>query len=165
MLAEASGLCEVDKACAPRPILFDCGGITDKGGAAFLQALRGSKQGTAIIDQAYGDHKAAFDAWIAALSLDGRGVTSFAKYVYPPMVSDPLTGAKIGVKVRATRKDATGATVTLQGPTEVDFTANVNDSIVNASARFYRLKGKKGKVTVSVTTTETDFRFAIIKLK
>ena len=141
------------------------GGITDKGGAAFLQALRGSKQGTAIIDQVYGDHKAAFDAWIAALSLDGRGVTSYARYVYSPMVSDPLTGAKIGVKVRASRQDATGATIKLQGPTEEDFTADVNDSVVNASARFYKLKGKKGKVKVSVTTTESDFRFAIIKLK
>ena len=141
------------------------GGITDKGGAAFLKALRGSKQGTDIIDQAYGDHKAAFDSWIGALSLDGRGVTTHPRYVYKSLVSDPLTGAMIGVKVRGSRKDATGATIKLEGPTEEDFTADVNETVANASARFYKLTGKKGKVTVSVTTTVSDFRFAVIKLK
>ncbi len=141
------------------------GGITDRGGAAFLKALRGSKQGTAIIDQVYGSHKTAFDKFIAALSLDGRGITTYVPYIYRPLVSDPLTGAKIGVKIRGSRKDATGATVKLTGPLEEDLTGSVNDSIANAGARFYKLTGKTGKVKIKVAATASDFRFAVIKVK
>ena len=141
------------------------GGITDRGGAAFLQALRGAKQGTAIIDQAYGDHKAAFDKFIAALALDGRGVTTYAPYLYMPLASDPLTGAKIGVKIRGSRQDATGATIKLTGPLEEDLTGSVNDTIANAGARFYKLTGKTGKVTIKVAATASDFRYAVVKVK
>lgn len=142
------------------------GGITDKGGATFLQALRNpSKQGTAAIDAAYGDHKAAFDKWIATIALDGRGVTSHAAYNYKAPVSDPVTGASIGIGIRGTFKDETGASVTLTGPLEEALTGDTDDSIVNASARFYTLKGKTGKVKVKVTSAGSDFRFAVIKLK
>lgn len=39
-LAEATGKCEADADCAAWPILFDCGGITDKLSADKLRALR-----------------------------------------------------------------------------------------------------------------------------
>jgi len=142
------------------------GSISDSGGAAFLKALRDpGKQGTAAIDAAYGNHKSAFDAWIAAMALDGRGVTSFAGYNYGPAKSDPVQGGTIGLRVRGTLKDNTGASVTLKGPLEEDLTGATNDSVANASARFYLLKGKSGKVKVKVTTAEKDFRYAVVKLK
>ena len=97
--------------------------------------------------------------------MDGRGVTSYAGLNYKSLVTDPVGGGKIGLRVRGTLKDHTGASVTLKGPLEDNLTGAVNDAVVNASARFYLLKGKSGKVAVKVSTTESNFRFAVIKLK
>jgi len=143
------------------------GGITDAGGAALLQQIHTtSKQGAEAVAEAYGkSFKDAFDGWIAAVSLDGRGLTSFSSYVFKDLVDDPKTGNKIGVKIRGTRKDDTGADVELKGPIENDLTADVSDAIPNATGKFFVLKGQSGTVSVSVTTQEQDFRFALIKLK
>lgn len=142
------------------------GSLTDKGGAAFLAKLHGStKQGVDAINAALGDYRNLFDTWISAMALDGRGVTSYSRYVYKPLVSDPVTGNMVGLKVRGSRVDSTGASVTLTGPLEEALTANTDDAIPNASGKLFLLKGKTGKVTVKVTSAATDFRFVVVKLK
>jgi len=142
------------------------GSITDSGGAAMLAKLHTTDQpGVPAVEAAYGPFKEAFDGWIAAVALDGRGVTTFAKYVFKDLVDDPVTGNQIGLKIRGPRKDATGAVVTLEGPLEEDLTADVSDTIPNATGKLFLLKGQSGKVNVSVTSQEQDFRFALIKLK
>jgi hypothetical protein len=151
-------------------VSYSASTITDKGGAAFLKQLHTSTQlGTAAVSEAaaphFKDFKEAFDYWIAAVSLDGRGVTSYPKYVYQELVDDPVGGAKIGVKIRGSRKDHTGATVELKGPLEEEITKDATGTIPNATARFYLLKGKTGKVSVTVSSQESDFRFAVVKVK
>jgi len=145
------------------------GTITDKGGAAFLKALHTSdKQGTAAITAqagSFGDFKSVFDHWMAALALDGRGVTEYARYVYQPLVTDPVTGAQIGMKIRGTRKDNKGSDVKLEGFIEDSISEDKSDTTPNATGKFFLLKGKTGKVEVSVTSQDTDIRFALIKVK
>jgi len=109
--------------------------------------------------------KGAVDGWITAISLDGRGVTDYAKYVFQPLIDDPKTGNKVGLKIRGTRKDSSGTDVTLQGPLEDDLTANVSDTIPNATGKFFKLAGQTGKVNVTVKCQEADFHYAVIKLK
>jgi hypothetical protein len=146
------------------------GTLTDKGGAAMLRALHtSSKQGTAAISAVaapdFTDFKGVFDYWITAVALDGRGATTYPKYIFQDLVSDPLTGAKIGVKIRGTRKDNTGADVNLEGPPPDPISGNTSGTIPNATGKFYLLKDKSGKVSVSVTSKESDIRFALIKIK
>ena len=143
------------------------GGISDKGGAAFLKRLHTtSKQGTGALDQALGkSYKAAFDSWIAALALDGRGISSYGAYNYKALTTDPVTGNSIGLKVRGSRKDNDGKMVKLTGPTEESLAADTDESVSNGSAKFYELKGTSGKKTIKVTSKASDFRFALIKLK
>ncbi len=142
------------------------GGITDKGGAAFLKRLHTtSKQGVAAVSEAFGaSYKSAFDTWVAAVALDGRGVTSYKAHRYMALVDDPVTGRKIGLKVRGTRKDADGQSVKLDGPNYEDLTTDASESVANSSAKLFLLK-KKGKLTVKVTTKAKDFRFAVVKIK
>jgi hypothetical protein len=142
------------------------GSITDGGGAAMLQKLHTSdKQGGAAVAAAYGDPKQAFDGWVAAISLDGRGVTTDSRYIFQALVDDPVTSQKVGVKIRGQRNNDNGDPVDLQGPIEEDLTADVSESIPNATAKFFLLKGKSGKVSVTVETQEQDFRFAVFKIK
>jgi hypothetical protein len=143
------------------------GSITDKGGAKMLAALHTSTaQGTAAVTAAYGDFKTAFDYWIVAMALDGRGVTTYGKYVYQELVDDPLaSGTKIGLKIRGSRKDNTGASVNLEGPNEDSITGDKSDTIPNATGKFFKLTGKTGDLKIKVTTPDTDFRFVVIKLK
>jgi hypothetical protein len=143
------------------------GSITDKGGATLLTAFHtSSQQGTAAVTAAYGDFKSAFDYWIAAIALDGRGLTSYGKYVYGELIDDPVaSGTKIGLKIRGQRKDNTGAIVTLDGPNEDSISGNKSDTIPNATGKYFKLTGKTGDLKISVTTPEKDFRFAVIKLK
>jgi hypothetical protein len=146
------------------------GTITDKGGAAFLKALHTStKQGVNAVNAAlagtFADWKAGYDNWMAAMSLDGRGFTTYARYVYQGLENDPVTNNQIGVKIRGERKDNTGATVQLTGPLETDATVGDNAGTVpNASAKLFLLKGQTGTITVKVTCKDSDFRFAVIKL-
>ena len=143
------------------------GTIADKGGAAWLQSLVTSdKQGTDNVTASYGDYKDAMNNWIAAIVLDGRSVTDYVGFNYDPLVTDPVTGNSIGMIVRGTRKDNTGADVNLQGPLENNFSGpSVDETIPNSSAKFFKLSGQTGKVKISVTTQESDFRFAVIKIK
>ena len=76
-----------------------------------------------------------------------------------------MTGNQIGLKIRGTRKDATGANVTLTGPLEENLTADTSGTVANATGKLYLLKGQTGKVQLSVTSQEQDMRFALIKLK
>ena len=143
------------------------GGITDGGGAAFLKKLHtSSTKGTAAVDQAFGkSYKVAFDTWVAALALDGRGVTTFAAHKYKALVDDPVTGSKIGLKVHGKMKDNDGQMVTLDGPITEDLTGDTDETLASSSAKFFVLKKKTGKVTISVTSKAKDFRFAVIKIK
>jgi len=142
------------------------GSITDKGGAALLASIHTSdKRGVEAVAATYGPFKGAVDGWITAISLDGRGVTDYAKYVFQPLIDDPKTGNKVGLKIRGTRKDSSGTDVTLQGPLEEDLTANVSDTIPNATGKFFKLAGQTGKVNVTVKCQEADFHYAVIKLK
>ncbi|MCB9555137.1 MAG: hypothetical protein H6707_03460 [Deltaproteobacteria bacterium] len=138
----------------------------DKGGATWLKALLASdKAGVDGITATYGDYKAAFNNWIAAVVLDGRDVTDFAAYNYAPLITDPLTGSAIGLVVRGTRKDASGSEITLQGPLEKKLNSGDNaDTIPNGGAKFFALSGLTGEATIEVTTQESDFRFAVIKV-
>ena len=142
------------------------GGITDKGGAAFLKKLHTtSQQGVAAINTAYGaSAKSAFDTWVAAVALDGRGITSYKAHKYMDLVDDPVTGNKLGLKVRGTRKDADGQSVKLDGPNFEDLTTDASESVANSSAKLFLLK-KKGKLTIKVTSQAKDFRFAVVKIK
>ncbi len=139
----------------------------DQGGAAWLQAVHQSdKLGVEAIDATYGDHKQAFADWVAAVALDGRGVTDFPAYSFAALVDDPVTGNKIGLTMRGKAPDASGAEVELAGPLDEELTEDSTDeTIPNAAARFFLLKGKSGPVKISVTTAESDFRFAVIKIK
>lgn len=144
------------------------GSISDKGGAAFLASLHTTeKVGTEAIKASYGDFKDAFAAWLTAIALDGRGVTDYSKYVFQDLIDDPANpGAKIGVKIRGTNKDDTGNEVKLEGPIEDDITADTTDgTIPNATGKFYLLKNKTGKVTISVNSQDNNFSFAVIKIK
>lgn len=142
------------------------GSITDTGGAALLQKIRGSsKTGVDAVVEANGEYKQSFDRWIAAVGLDGRGVTTDSRFKYDELTSDPITNNKIGIKIRGKRVDDTGATVDLLGPLEEDLTGDTQDSIPNATGKLFRLKGKTGKVTVSMTSQDTELRFAVLKLK
>jgi hypothetical protein len=142
------------------------GSITDKGGAALLASIHTSdKRGVDAVSEKYAPFKDAFDGWITAISLDGRGVTDYAKYVFQPLIDDPKTGNKVGLKIRGTRKDSGGNDVALAGPLEDDLTANVSDTIPNATGKFFKLAGQSGKVTVTVKCQESDFHYAVIKLK
>ncbi len=143
------------------------GGIKDAGGAAFLQALHTSeKQGTAEISALaapFTDYKNAFDNWVAAVSLDGRGITNHTRFTFRDLIDDPITGNKIGLKIRGTRKDNTGAEVKLEGPIEDAISADKSGTIPNATAKFYKLAGKTGKVGVKVESADTSIRFVLIK--
>jgi hypothetical protein len=142
------------------------GSIVDNGGAAFLKKIHGTtKQSTAAINHAFGDYKTAFDNWVAAVGLDGRNVTDYRAYNYQPVKTDPVTGNTIGIKVRGKRTDSTGASVTLQGPLEDPLSSDTFGEITNATAKYYRLKGKSGKVKVTVKSKADGFRFALIQLK
>jgi hypothetical protein len=149
------------------------GSITDAGGAAFLKAIHSTtKQGVEAVKEALGstfsgDWKAGFDNWMVAMTLDGRGLTQYPRYVYAALQDDPKTNNQIGVKIRGERKDETGAVVKLEGPLEDEITATGDTAgqIPNATGKFFLLKSMTGKVNVSVTTQETDFRFALIRLK
>lgn len=149
------------------------GSITDKGGAAFLKAIHATtRQGVEAVKEALGstfsgDWKAGFDNWMVAMTLDGRGFTQYPRYVYAALQDDPKTNNQIGVKIRGERKDETGAVVKLEGPVEDEITATGDTAgqIPNASGKFFLLKSMTGKVNVSVATQETDFRFALIRLK
>lgn len=143
------------------------GTITDGGGGAVLQALHTTeKQGADAVADAFGkSFKDAFDGWIAAMALDGRGVTDFAGYNFVDVVTDPVTGNQVGVAIRGTRKDETGSDVELQGPLETDLTGDTADSIPNATGKMFKLAGQSGTVKVTVTTQDSDFHFALIKIK
>ncbi len=141
------------------------GTITDKGGAAMLQKLHlSSKTGTAAVTEVAGDYKAAFDGWITAIALDGRGVTDYAPYLFAPLSTDPKTGSQMGIKIRGTMKDADGADVTLEGPLEEDLTEDTEGTVPYGMGKFFLVKGMTGKVTISVLTEDSDFRFAVIKV-
>lgn len=144
------------------------GAISDKGGASFIQKLRQTtKQGTGAVDSALGSsYKSAFDNWVAAVALDGRGVTNYSKWVYAPLKTDPVTGNQLGIKIRGTLKDNTGGTTTLKGPLEESLDmSGTDDTIPGGSAKYFIINSGSGKVSVTVTTSESDFRFALIKLK
>jgi len=146
------------------------GSIKDNGGAAFLQGLHNSsKQGTAAVSELatpqFKDFKEVFDYWVTAIALDGRGVTTYPKYVYQELVDDPVGGAKIGMKIRGTRKDHTGADVNLLGPLEEEISKDQSGTIPNATAKYYLLKSGTGKVSITVSCQDADFRFAVIKAK
>ena len=148
-------------------VSYSSSGVSDKGGAAFLKKLHNtSKQGTAAVDEALGSsYKTAMDTWVAAMALDGRGVTKYGAHRYMALVDDPVTGNKIGVKIRGTRKDMDGKSVTLEGPNEEELTTDTDESVASGSAKYYLLKGKTGKLTIKVTSKASDFRFAVVKFK
>ncbi len=143
------------------------GAITDGGGAAWLKSLHAStKTGAENITATYGDYKAAMDAWIATIAIDGRGMSGADLYSYKSLIDDPVTHHQIGLKIRGSRKDATGAETTLEGPLEED--AKVGDNagtIANATGNFYKLPGQDGTMKITLTTQESDMRFVVIKLK
>jgi hypothetical protein len=143
------------------------GKITDKGGAKVLQTFHTTtKLGVEAVNEAYGDgFKKAFEGWITAVALDGRGVQGAAALEFQDLVKHPVTGNDTGVVIRGKRKDESGAEVNLQGPLEEALSGDKQDTIPNGSAKFFLLKGQTGKVTVTVTTQESDFRFALIKIK
>lgn len=143
------------------------GGITDKGGAAWVQSIHASdKLGTDVIGATFGDFKGAFDNWVAAVALDGRGVTDYPKWVFAPLVEDPVTKNQVGCKIRGKRKNENGEEVNLLGPLEEEISGETTDgTIPNSAAKLYLLKGQTGAAKVSVTTAESDFRFAVIKIK
>ncbi len=142
------------------------GTITDKGGAGFLQKLHNSsKQGALAVSEAYGDYKKAFGNWIATIALDGRGAIEDKRFNYQDLVEDPVTKAKVGVAIRGERKDDKGNTVTLKGPIEIPITEDTTEAIPNATGKFFQIKEMKGNATVSVESQDTDFYFAVIKIK
>jgi len=142
------------------------GSITDKGGAAWLKQMHTTtSKGAAAVTATYGDYKKAFDNWIAAVALDGRNVTTYARYVYQALQTDPVTGNQIGIKVRGKMKDLDGDVQDMEGPLETDISGDKSGKIPNGTGIFYLLKGKSGKVTVKVETAAPDFRFALIKVK
>jgi hypothetical protein len=143
------------------------GSVSDLGGATWLKALHSQAQsGAASITATYGDAKNAVGQWIVALALAGRGVTDYPAYNFANPISDPKTGATIGMVIRGNRVDATGETVALTGPNEDEISDDeTEESMRNASAKFFTLEGKSGKVSVNVSSTDSDFRFALIKLK
>ncbi len=148
--------------------LYEQKGGESGGGAAFLNKLHEeSKQGTAAISAVYGDVKAAFGNWVVAVALDGRAGHSITdkRYRYDDLTTHATTGNKVGVKIRGKRKDETGAEVDLQGPLDEDLTADTSDSVANATAKFFLLKGKSGKVSVSVSSQDSSIAFALIKIK
>lgn len=140
----------------------------ESGGEAFLNKLHEeSKQGTEAIGAVYGDVKAAFANWVVAVALDGRSGTGItdARYSYAALTTHAVTGNMVGVKIRGKRKDETGADVDLEGPLDEDLTADTSDSVANATAKFFLLKGKSGKVSVSVSSQDSSIAFALIKIK
>lgn len=143
------------------------GAITDKGGAAWLQALHASdKTGTEAIDGTFGDHKAALDKWMATIALDGRGIAGAEAYSYQPLIEDTVTQHQIGLKIRGKRKDNTGAETDLQGPLEETLGIEEKaDTIPNATGKLFKLTGQDGKIKITVTTQDSDFRYLLIKLK
>lgn len=141
--------------------------ISDKGGAKWLQKLYSSaKTGSDLITESAGRSFASvYDDFIVTIGLDKRGVTSNKRYNYGALVDDSVTGNKIGVAVRGSRKDNTGETVKLKGPIEEALTADTSGTVANTAGKFYLLKGKTGTVEVEVTSQESDVRYAVIKLK
>jgi hypothetical protein len=133
------------------------GSVTDKGGGALLAKLHtSSKQGTSAVTEIFGDFKGAFDRWIAAISLDGRGIAAFSKYVYGELIDDPAqSGVKIGLKLRSS---------TVQGPPEDEITGDKSDAIPNATAKFFKLTGKTGPLKVTVTCKDQDFRYGLFQV-
>ena len=148
--------------------LFEQQGGEGGGGPAFLKKLHEeSKQGTAAIRTVYSDLEGTFANWIAAVALDGRAGHSITdtRYRYDDLTTHAVTGNKVGIKIRGKRKDETGAEVELQGPLEEDLTSDTSDSVANATAKFFLLKGKSGKVSVSVSSQDSSIAFALIKIK
>ena len=134
------------------------GTVTDKGGCAMLAKLHtSSKQGTAAVGEAFGDFKGAFDRWIAALSVDGRGIATYAAYGYGQVIEDPAqTGVKIGLKLRS---------APLEAPPEDSISADQSGTIPNASAKFFKLTGKTGALKITVTSQDTDFRYGLFQVR
>jgi hypothetical protein len=143
------------------------GGIADKGGAAWLQSVHAStKLGVDAVSETFGDFKAALDNWVAAIALDGRGVTEYAKWIFAPLVEDPVTKNQVGCKIRGPRKNEEGTEVNLSGPLEEDLSSDTTEgTIPNTAAKLYVLKGKTAGAKISVTSEASDLRFAVIKIK
>jgi len=143
------------------------GTVTDGGGAAWLQSLRAHNgTGADSVTATYGDYKAAMDYWIATIALDGRDATDSPLFNYRELITDPITGQQIGLKIRGTRKDATGEDVELEGPLEEDITVGQKeDTVRNASAKFFLLKNQEGTVKVTLSSQDSDMRLAVIKVK
>jgi hypothetical protein len=142
------------------------GTLSDNGGATFLKSLHTSSQkGADLISATYGDYKAAFGNWIAAISLDGRKQTTDSRYGYQPMTTDPVTGKEQGLVVRGTAKDEDDTEQLLEGPLETEITGDQSDKIPNGTGKFFLLKGKTGNVNVQVTSQMSDFNFAVVRVK
>ncbi|MBK6847698.1 MAG: hypothetical protein IPG96_09235 [Proteobacteria bacterium] len=85
------------------------GAISDGGGAAWLAALHTtSQQGRAAIEATYGNFKSAFERWLVAVGVSGRGVTASPLVTYRALIDDATTGNKIGTLIRGRRRDDTG---------------------------------------------------------
>ena len=142
-------------------------GITDRGGAAWLKKLHSATSvGHEAITATSGDYKAAMDLWMATVALDGRNIAGAEKYAYAPLVTDTVTGQQIGLKIRGARNDASGAAVELSGPLESEVAAGTHDEAVrNASGKFWRYKAAAGGVKVTVSSTDSDVRFLVVKVK
>jgi hypothetical protein len=149
------------------------GTISDGGGAAMLAKMHTtSSQGTAAVAAATGsDWSALYKRWVVAIAVNGRPAPfSDTHWDFASLQTDPVTGlssAKIGVLVRGARTDDTGKSVSLKGPLDDSITAQgtKSDTVSSSSAKFFTLSGLTGSNTVQVSSQETSFGFALIKLK
>jgi len=115
-------------------------GDVSGGGANFLKNLnRSSYSGINNLERTYGTtFEGLFRKWIAAVSIDGTGLSSDGQFNYQEEQKDPFTKQNRGFNLRGTRILPTGTKVTLKGPTLLDvfssdtgfddFTASVYES-------------------------------------
>lgn len=124
----------------------DAGSVSG-GGADFLRRLNSSSYtGIKNLEKNYGSSfESMFRRWIAALTLDGTGLSDSSAYNYISEEVDSYTGQRRGFNLRGSRTLPTGVTVDLQGPTlESAITStsgynNFSGQVYESGAEFYRL--------------------------
>lgn len=143
------------------------GSITDQGGAGWLHAVHNtSAQGRDAIDQTYGDFRIAFERWLLTMGLDNRGVTDSELLNYDDPITDPTPpGHAIGLRMDIALQDLEGEEVTLQRPLEDELAVGDTEGVVaSTSGKFFLLSGMQGSAKVTVTSNDSDFYFAVVKL-
>ncbi len=145
------------------------------GGVQFFRALNSSSLvGLPNVESAAGTSMAEiFGNWVAALYLDGTGLSSNALYNYQAEVTDSFTNGPRGFNLRGSRTLSSGSTVTLTGPAlQQTLLASgttplqTNSTLFLSGVNFlqYRLSGSTTAELVYQTTADSSPGLTIITL-